>query len=130
MSDLIDERFNLILDKAKQNYLPTDIISKAYQKARTLHKEQLRKDGTPYISHPVEVALILAKLDFDENVICGALLHDTIEDCGYTPEQMKKDFNSVIFELVDCVSAIDNTKYVFDKNNIYEDENFVKSSAE
>ena len=130
MSDIIDERFELIIKEAKANYLPTDIINKAYITARRLHKEQLRKDGTPYISHPVEVALILAKLDFDENVICGALLHDTIEDCGYTPEQMKKDFNSTIFELVDCVSAIDNTKYVFDKNNLYEDENFVKSSAE
>lgn len=130
MPDLIDERFNLILNIAKENYIPLDMIIKAYNTARTLHKEQLRKDGLPYISHPVEVALILAKLNFDDNVICGALLHDTIEDCEYLPEQMKKDFNKTIFELVDSVSAIDNTKYVFDKNNIYEDKNFIKSSAE
>lgn len=130
MLDFIDERFQLILQKAKENYLPLDMIKKAYMVARNLHHEQLRKDGLPYISHPVEVALILAKLNFDENVICGALLHDTIEDCGYTAEQMKKDFNVTIFNLVDCVSAIDNTKYVFDKNNLYEDKNFVKSSAE
>lgn len=130
MSDFVDEKFQSILNIARDNYLPTDIIIKAYQTARSLHREQLRKDGQPYIIHPVEVALILAKLDFDENVICGALLHDTIEDCGYTGEQMKQDFNTTIYNLVDCVSAIDNTKYVFDKNNIFEDANFVKSSAE
>lgn len=126
----IDERFSLIEDVALASDLSLDIIKKAYKKATELHKNQLRKDGTPYISHPVEVALILAKLGFDENVICGALLHDTIEDCGYTPKQMKEDFNETIFKLVDCVSAIDNSKYVFDSDNIYEDPGFVKSSAE
>lgn len=130
MSDFVDDRFDLILQNAKENYLPIELIKRAYHVARILHKEQLRKDGLPYISHPVEVALILAKLNFDENVICGALLHDTIEDCEYLPNQLKKDFNSTIYNLVDCVSAIDNTKYVFDKNNLYEDKNFVKSSAE
>lgn len=126
----IDERFSLIEDVALASDLSLDIIKKAYKKATELHKNQLRKDGTPYISHPVEVALILAKLGFDENVICGALLHDTIEDCGYTPKQIKEDFNETIFKLVDCVSAIDNSKYVFDSDNIYEDPGFVKSSAE
>lgn len=130
MFEDIDKRFEEILEIAKSNGLPLDIIKKAYAKAKELHREQKRKDGTPYISHPVEVALILAKLDFDENVIAGALLHDTIEDCGYTPSQMKKDFNDAVFNLVDSVSAIDNTKYVFDKDNIYEDPEFVKSSAE
>lgn len=95
-----------------------------------MHQGQKRKDGAPYISHPVEVALILAKLNFDENVVAAALLHDTIEDCSYTPEQMKNEFNETIFNLVDCVSAIDKTKYVFDEENIYEDVDFVKSSVE
>ncbi|MGN1208432.1 MAG: HD domain-containing protein, partial [Christensenellales bacterium] len=130
MFEEIDNRFALIEDIAKASDLSLDLIRKAYLKAKDLHKNQLRKDGTPYISHPVEVALILAKLGFDENVISGALLHDTIEDCGYSSNQMKKDFNETIFKLVDCVSAIDNSKYVFDKENIFEDPVFVKSSAE
>ena len=130
MFDEIGKRFDCIVEVAKSNDLPLDIIKKAYEKAKELHKDQKRKDGTPYLIHPVEVALILAKLDFDENVIAGALLHDTIEDCGYTEQDMKKDFNEIIFRLVDCVSAIDKTKYVPDKNNIYEDEEFVKTSAE
>ncbi len=130
MFEDIDKRFDCLLEVAKSNDLPVEIIKKAYSKAKYLHKDQKRKDGTPYISHPVEVALILAKLDFDENVIAGALLHDTIEDCGYTADEMKADFNETIFKLVDCVSAIDKTKYVFDKENIYEDPEFVKSSVE
>ncbi len=124
------KNFEQIMEIAKNNDLPLDIINKAYEKATDLHKNQKRKDGTPYISHPVAVALILAKLDFDENVIAGALLHDTIEDCDYSPKQFKQDFNDTVYKLVDCVSAIDKNKYVFDKENIYEDPEFVKSSAE
>ena len=126
----IDQIFKQIIDTANSFEVPTQIIEKAYLKAKDLHKDQKRKDGTPYIYHPVEVALILAKLGFDENVIAGGLLHDTMEDCGYTPEQLKSDFNETIFDLVDCVSAIDNTNYVFNKDNVFEDTNFVKSSAE
>ena len=130
MFEEIDKRFETLLEVATANEMPVGIIKKAYEKAKDLHKNQKRKDGTPYISHPVEVALILAKLDFDQNVIAGALLHDTIEDCGYTRKEMIADFNETVFKLVDCVSAIDKTKYVFDKENLYEDPEFVKSSAE
>ncbi len=130
MFNEVDKRFELIEKLALENDLDINIIRKAYDKAKFLHKEQIRKDGSPYISHPVEVALILAKLHFDENVISGALLHDTIEDCGYTKEEIINDFNEKIFKLVDCVSAIDKTKYVFDENNVYEDIKFVKSSIE
>lgn len=130
MFEEIDNRFKIIEEIAEANDMPLEIVRKAYSKARELHLYQKRKDGQPYLMHPVEVALILAKLNFDENVIAGALLHDTIEDCNYTKEQMIKDFNDKIFKLVDCVSAIDKTKYVFDETNIFEDPEFVKSSAE
>ncbi len=130
MFDEIDRRFADLLEIAKSNDLPQDTIKKAYEKAKALHKNQKRKDGTPYLGHPVEVALILAELSFDESVIAGALLHDTIEDCEYTEKEMKIDFGENVFKLVDCVSAIDKTKYILDKENIYEDEKFVKSSAE
>ncbi len=130
MFEEADKTFDQILSIARERDLPEEIIIKAYQTAKELHKNQKRKDGQPYINHPVAVALILAKLEFDENVISGGLLHDVIEDCGYTPAQMKKDFNKTIFDLVDCVSAIDDAKYIFDKKDIFEDPEFVKSSAE
>ena len=114
MFEEADKIFEQILRIVRQNDIPEEIIVKAYEKAKELHKEQKRKDGQPYINHPVAVALILAKLEFDENVIAGGLLHDTIEDCGYTKAQMIADFNKTVFELVDCVSAIDDAKYIFD----------------
>lgn len=130
MFEQIDARFNYLLGLQTRDDININIIKKAYQKAKELHLYQKRKDGTPYLSHPVEVAIILAELGFNEDTICGALLHDTVEDCGYTIEQMKQDFNNNIAQMVDCVSAIDKTKYIYDNKEIYEDPNFVKSSAE
>ena len=125
-----DLKFQEIEKIFQKNKSSTRLINKAYSIAKDLHKDQRRKDGSFYIIHPVEVALILAKLGFDENVISGALLHDVVEDCGYTLEDIEREFNSTIAQLVDCVSAIDDAKFVFDDNDIYEDENFQKASNE
>lgn len=130
MFEEIDLRFNYLLKIAKKNNVELPLIKKAYEKAKSLHFYQKRNDGMPYLSHPLEVAIILAELGFTEDAICGALLHDTIEDCGYTLEEMKGEFNSNIAEMVDCVSAIDKTKYIYDDKELYEDPNFVKLSAE
>ena len=130
MFEEIDARFEYMLNLLSKTDANVSMVKKAYEKAKTLHKYQKRKDGTPYISHPLEVAIILAELGFDENAICGALLHDTVEDCGYTVEEIEKEFNHKIAEAVDCVSAIDKTRYCYDKEEIYEDPEFVKSSAE
>lgn len=129
---LIDaqERFDKILEIFNKAKLSTTLIEKAFVVAKNLHATQKRKDGTPYIFHPVEVALILAEFGFDEDVVSAALLHDTVEDCGYSYEEIVFDFNKTVADLVDCVSAIDETKYIFDENNIYEDPEFVKSSIE
>ena len=125
----IDYRFEEIkkLYKSKADLM---LLEKVYKTAKELHNGQFRKDGTPYISHPVEVALILAKLEFNADVISAALLHDVVEDCGYTIKEIIENFNKDIAEMVDCVSAIDKTKYIFDKDELFEDENFVKSSLE
>lgn len=130
MLDDVDKKFQLIKNIFIKENAPTEFVEKAYFLAKKLHKDQRRKDGSLYIIHPVEVALILAKMGFDENVVSAGLLHDVVEDCGYTIEQIKSEFNETVAEMVDCVSAIDQTKFVFDKNDIYEDENFEKASIE
>ena len=130
MYSQIEERYSLIREIVIKNQGDIDFVDKAYNMAKSLHRDQLRKDGTPYISHPVEVALILANLGFDENVISGALLHDVVEDCGCSLDTIKQEFNNVVAELVDCVSAIDEAKFVFDKDNIYESKDFEKASIE
>ena len=126
----VDARFELIFNIFKANQSSTSLIEKAYKTAKVLHKDQLRKDGKPYISHPVEVALILAELGFGENVVSAALLHDVVEDCGFTYEDIKTQFNEEVADLVDCVSAIDKTKYIFDDEDLYENQEFVKASIE
>ena len=125
-----DERFEEIKKIFEKSKSDVKTLETVYQLAKKLHNGQFRKDGQPYISHPVEVALILARLNFNVDVVSGALLHDVVEDCGYTLEDIAKNFNKNVAEMVDCVSAIDKTKYVFDENEIYEDENFIKSSLE
>lgn len=80
----------------------TTKIKKALLTALELHKKQTRKgSNTPYIAHPLAVALIMARYTEDEDVICAAILHDTVEDTGYTFEQMRNDFGGGITFIVE-----------------------------
>lgn len=126
----IEKRFDLIKKEFVDSNRSVEMIEKAFLLAKELHKDQRRKDGSFYIAHPVEVALILAQLGFDENVISAALLHDVVEDCDYSLSNIKNQFNQLVAEMVDCVSAIDNAKFVFDEEDVYEDKNFEKASIE
>ena len=130
MFDEIDKRFNEIIQIfcGNQNFI--SLISKAYEFAKRLHGNQTRKDGTLYLAHPVEVALILAKLGFDEDVVSASLLHDVVEDCGCDLETIKAEFNTDIAEMVDCVSVIDKETYTFDKDDLYQIRDFEKASIE
>ena len=130
MFEEIEKRYGLIHDIVEKNNADTEFVDRAYKMAKDLHKDQLRKDGTPYIGHPVEVALILARLGFDESVISAALLHDVVEDCGCSLETITKKFSKAVAEMVDCVSAIDEAKFVFDEDDLYEDKDFEKASIE
>ena len=92
--------------KAKNAFAISN-VEKAFEVASKLHDGQFRKGGDPYIDHPVQVASILEKMDFDTNVISAGLLHDTVEDCGYTVEDIEKAFNPTIAKIVDAVTAIE-----------------------
>ena len=126
----VDARFNTLKSILKRNNVDTSMVERAYNFADTCHNGQLRRDGTPYISHPVEVAIILADLNMDADVICAALLHDVVEDCGVSVKEIEAKFNSNIASLVDVVSAVDFKNYVFDESDLYEDVNFVKFSKD
>lgn len=126
----VDARFNTLKSILKRNNVDTSMVERAYNFADACHNGQLRRDGTPYISHPVEVALILAELNMDADVICASLLHDVVEDCGVSIEELEAKFNSNVASLVDVVSAIDFKNYVFDESDLYEDVNFVKFSQD
>ena len=89
----------------------TDLIGRAFDKARKLHEGQLRKSGEPYFIHPIAVAKILAQLGMDEETIVGGLLHDVVEDTEYTREELVEDFNEEIALLVDGVTKIGTIKF-------------------
>mgnify|MGYP005771932341 FL=1 len=101
------EIFNkLIADMKLKKSLGIEKVEKAFKLAEKLHAGQKRKSGEEYILHPVEVALTLEQHDFDSNVISAGLRHDVVEDCGYTVEEIKHEFNTEVANIVDAVSAI------------------------
>ena len=88
-----------------------DSIKKAYDFADYLHDGQKRESGEPYIIHPLNVAYILAEMHADQDTICAALLHDTLEDTNTTKEEISNKFNPEISKLVDGVTKISKMNY-------------------
>lgn len=102
---------NIMLDdlvEMLKKYNPEEIefVKKAYEYAYNLHQGQYRQSGEPYISHPLNVAYILAELHADRDTICAGLLHDTLEDTKITKEDIAHDFNQNIANLVDGVTKL------------------------
>ncbi|MFC7331261.1 RelA/SpoT family protein [Marinactinospora rubrisoli] len=87
------------------------LIERAYEVAAHHHRDQKRKSGDPYITHPLAVATILAELGMQEPTLAAALLHDTVEDTDYTLAELRADFGDEIAELVDGVTKLDKVKY-------------------
>ena len=90
-------------------YLPeesTDLVRQAYLYADECHEGQMRKSGEPYIAHPLETALFLAGLHLDSHTIVAALLHDVVEDCGISLDEIDRRFGPEVSKLVDGVTKL------------------------
>ncbi|MDA0635714.1 bifunctional (p)ppGpp synthetase/guanosine-3',5'-bis(diphosphate) 3'-pyrophosphohydrolase [Nonomuraea sp. MCN248] len=87
------------------------LIERAYDMAAHHHRDQKRKSGDPYITHPLAVATILAELGTDDETLCAALLHDTVEDTAYGLDELRADFGDTIASLVDGVTKLDKVKF-------------------
>ena len=87
------------------------LIERAYDSAAHWHRDQKRRSGDPYITHPLAVATILAELGMNTETLCAALLHDTVEDTAYTLTELRSDFGEDIATLVDGVTKLDKVKY-------------------
>ncbi|MBQ1814872.1 MAG: bifunctional (p)ppGpp synthetase/guanosine-3',5'-bis(diphosphate) 3'-pyrophosphohydrolase [Ruminococcus sp.] len=81
-------------------------IRMAYDVAEKAHGDQRRVSGIPYILHPTSVACIVAELGMDTDSICGALLHDVVEDTSVSLEAIKKHFGEDVAKLIDGVTKI------------------------
>ncbi len=96
-------RYNPNLNRAR--------LRAAYEFARDKHEGQFRKDGTPYISHPLAAASICAGMGLDEDSIIACLLHDTIEDTDATHQEVARLFGSEVADLVEGVTKLTRVVY-------------------
>ena len=87
------------------------LINKAVDYASTKHQAQTRKDGSPYIIHPLAVAQIVAEMGLDCDAVLGALLHDCIEDTDASHEDIERIFGSTVAELVEGVTKLTRANF-------------------
>ena len=112
--DPILERYHT-LEKKVLTYTPnldTQRLFSAFTYADGAHHGQLRKSGEPYIIHPIAVAEIVADLELDVDSVVAALLHDCIEDTAATHEEIAKQFNPTVAELVEGVTKLTKMQFV------------------
>ena len=88
-----------------------EVIKKAYFYAEKLHQGQMRQSGEAYITHPLNVAYILAEMHADVDTIGAGLLHDTIEDTDITKEDIAQEFNKEVATLVDGVTKLSKMNF-------------------
>jgi guanosine-3',5'-bis(diphosphate) 3'-pyrophosphohydrolase len=106
-------RLNDILDTVGKYSTDADldVIMRAYVFSAKAHAGQTRKSGEPYLTHPLAVAGILAEWKMDVDTIATGLLHDTMEDCLVTQENIQEMFGSEVAELVDGVTKIGKLEF-------------------
>jgi guanosine-3',5'-bis(diphosphate) 3'-pyrophosphohydrolase len=119
LGELIDFSHEIDLDKkeilkrAKRLREDSDLelIGRAFDYAEHQHREQKRSSGEKYIIHPINVAATLIKLKMDTDSIVAGLLHDVVEDCDVTPEEIEKEFSPAIAQIVVGCTKISKIKF-------------------
>ncbi|MBZ5495156.1 MAG: bifunctional (p)ppGpp synthetase/guanosine-3',5'-bis(diphosphate) 3'-pyrophosphohydrolase [Acidobacteriia bacterium] len=101
-----------------------EMIQRGYVASAKFHKGQLRMNGEPYLTHPLEVANILAELKLDSVTVTAGLLHDVLEDTLMSPEELRKQFGEEVYQIVDGVTKI--SQVYFSSRHEKQAENFRK----
>jgi GTP pyrophosphokinase len=101
-------RYEDLAEKVSQHHpdAPLEMIQRGYVVSAKYHKGQVRMNGEPYLTHPLEVANILAELKLDVVTVTAGLLHDVLEDTLMSPEELRKQFGDEVYKLVDGVTKI------------------------
>lgn len=89
----------------------SEVVRRALEFARRVHRGQKRKTGEDFIAHPLAVANILAEMHLDEETITAALLHDTVEDARVPIKELERNFGPTIANLVQGVTKLDRLTY-------------------
>lgn len=87
------------------------LVDRAMRLAFAAHEGQKRHEGTPYITHPVSVALMLAQHGFGEEVVAAALVHDVLEDTGITEDEMLQELGDAVAVIVQALSYDHSVPY-------------------
>ena len=106
------------LQKYIKNEEELEEIKKAYLFANEKHKGQKRISGENYIIHPLNVAYILSDIHADSKTIEAALLHDTIEDCDVTKEELETKFGQEVAKLVESITKINKLNFSGDNEAV------------
>ena len=111
--DLLKEKYEKFEAVVLENNPTANLerIRAAYEFARNAHSSQKRKDGSPYIVHPLAAAEIVAEMGLDEDAIMAALLHDVVEDTSATLEDISKLFGPSVAAIVDGVTKLSRVQY-------------------
>lgn len=106
----VDAIFTLMAQRVDEKQM--NLLHEAYDFAAYAHKDQLRKSGEPYISHPVAVARIVAEeLELGAGPVMAAFLHDVVEDCPYSIDEIRERFGDDVAFLVGVVTKQKKAKY-------------------
>ncbi|MBI1747314.1 MAG: bifunctional (p)ppGpp synthetase/guanosine-3',5'-bis(diphosphate) 3'-pyrophosphohydrolase [Acidobacteria bacterium] len=104
-------RFEALLEKVEQYQSNTELLRRAYVFSAVAHKGQVRKSGEPYLSHPLEVANILADMKLDLVCVTVGLLHDVVEDTLAKLDMIREQFGEDIAHIVDGVTKIGQIQF-------------------
>lgn len=118
------EELSQILKQQDRPEADLALAKEVFEYARQKHDGQLRADGGNYITHPVEVAIILAQVPVDTATVCAAMLHDVLEDTDGTADEIKTKFGTDILRIVQGVTKL--SKYEFQSKQERHAENFRK----
>ena len=124
--EALSELFAVIAEREPRSALPIDKqrVIEAYRFAGHQHRDQRRRSGEEFISHPVSVATICAGLGLDTETLVAALLHDTVEDTAVSVDEIKQIFGAEVAALVDGVTKLD--ALAFKSRNEAQAENYRK----
>ncbi|MDR3278448.1 MAG: bifunctional (p)ppGpp synthetase/guanosine-3',5'-bis(diphosphate) 3'-pyrophosphohydrolase, partial [Oscillospiraceae bacterium] len=111
--DNLYERYRRLEDAVRAYNPGADFarLRAAFDYADVSHRGQLRKDGSPFVSHPLATAEIVAEMGLDEDSLIAALLHDSIEDTGATHEEVARRFGDDVAEIVEGVTKLTRVTY-------------------